>query len=101
MHFNLSYVPVLKVSVDNRMKQRMLKQCLEPYVGVSADHFKIHKWDSFHRDGEFYRPTANLTIYRDDDNLIVKLGRVLKKGEYLVKIFLLEPNNIIVSLHWA
>lgn len=83
--------------VDKRMIQRTLKQCLEPYVGVSVDHFKLYRTYNGQSDLEFARPTESLNVYRDEEKLTVKLGRALKKGEFIGNVFLLSPNSSEVS----
>lgn len=76
---------------------RTLKQCLEPYVSVSVDHFKLYRSYNGQSDVECTRPTDSLNVYRDDEKLTVKLGRALKKGEYVGKVYLLVPNSSEVS----
>ncbi|KAK6626939.1 hypothetical protein RUM44_009416 [Polyplax serrata] len=84
---------VLKVVVDKRMYQGTFKQCLEPFVGVSVEHFKINRSCSKHSDLEYSTLPESLDIYKDNEKLTVKLGKALKKGEYLGYIFLLAPNS--------
>lgn len=79
------------------MIQKTLKQFLEPYVGVSVDHFKLYRSYNGSSDIEFSRPAESLTIFRDDEKLTVKLGRALKKGETVGNVFLLAPNSSEVS----
>lgn len=73
------------------MHHRTFKQCLEPYVGVSVEHFKIYK--SFkYSDLEFSTMSDSLNICKENEKITVKLERTLKKGEYLGNVFLLTPN---------
>ncbi|KAJ9585896.1 hypothetical protein L9F63_020459 [Diploptera punctata] len=84
---------MLKVLVDKRMLLGTLKKDLEPYVGVPVEYFKIYRIYSGQQEFECARLTESLSSYRDDEKLIIKLGRALRKGEHRGKVYQLLPNS--------
>jgi hypothetical protein len=78
---------VLKVDVDKRASMAWLKRHLEVFVGVPCDYFKVVK------SNDEYDYTSLSPSFRDGDRINVRLGRVLRKGEYLGKVFQLVPND--------
>ncbi|XP_021936857.1 ubiquitin carboxyl-terminal hydrolase 47-like isoform X2 [Zootermopsis nevadensis] len=83
---------MLKVLVDKRMFLGTLKKDLEPYVGVPVEYFKIYRLYSGQQEFECARFKESLGSYHDDDKLIIRLGRALKKGEHRGKVYQLLPN---------
>jgi len=83
--------PVLKVEVDKRASMAWLKRHLESFVGVPCDYFKVVK------SNDEYDYTSLSPSFRDGDKINVRLGRALRKGEYLGKVFKLTPNDPDVS----
>lgn len=78
------------VYADKRMTYCNLKRHLESIVGVPVEYFKLYK----HTDKtEIKLLSETLSLARDGDRVIVKLGRVLKKDEYSVKVYHLTPEN--------
>ncbi|XP_023222408.1 ubiquitin carboxyl-terminal hydrolase 47-like [Centruroides sculpturatus] len=84
---------MLRVYVDKRITLGNLKKELERWIGVAAQYFKIYRLYSNNQEFECMRMAENLTQYGDDTRLTVKLGRVLGKGEYHVKIYQLLINE--------
>lgn len=78
---------MLKVDVDKRASMAWLKRHLEVFVGVPCDYFKVVK------SNDEYDYTSLSPSFRDGDRINVRLGRVLRKGEYLGKVFQLMPND--------
>lgn len=83
------------------MSQRAFKQCLEPFVGVSAEHFKIYRSYIKHSELECSTLSDSLDIYKDNDHLKIKIERALKKGEYCGNVFLLVPNEYEVTWSYS
>lgn len=78
----------LKVFVDKGVTLRTLKCELRPYVGVPLDYIKIYRTYSG-KDTE-----CSLTdSYRDEEKLIIKLERPLRKGECKGKVHLFTPHS--------
>lgn len=84
---------VLVVFLDKRMMLGYFKKCLEPYVGVSSENFKIYRVYANNQEFESIRLNETLSSYNEDSRIIVKHGRALKKGEYRVKIYILSPKD--------
>lgn len=84
---------VLVVFLDKRMMLGYFKKCLEPYVGISSENFKIYRVYANNQEFESIRLNETLSSYNEDSRIVVKHGRALKKGEYRVKIYLLSPNS--------
>ncbi|PSN42002.1 Ubiquitin carboxyl-terminal hydrolase 47 [Blattella germanica] len=84
---------MLKVLVDKRMILGTLKKDLEPYVGVPVEYFKVYRLYTGQQEFECARLNESLTSYRDDEKLIIKLGRALRKGEHRGKVYQLLPNS--------
>ena len=81
-----------RVMIDKRMTLAKLKKCLEQYVGVPMEYFKIYRQYA-NQDVEWTTLNDTLGTSKDGERLIVKLGRVLKRNEYLGKIYHLTPEN--------
>jgi ubiquitin carboxyl-terminal hydrolase 47 len=94
----IAIVSVLKVLVDKRMFVGNLKRDLEPYVGVPGEYFKIYRLNTAQREFESAPLTENLGSYCDDEKLIIRLDRLLRKGEHRGKVFQLLPNSAEVIL---
>ncbi|KAG8235553.1 hypothetical protein J437_LFUL015393 [Ladona fulva] len=83
---------ILKVQVDKRMLLNNLKLELEPFVGVSVDYFKLFRVTG-HQEYECNRPSGLIALFQDGDEVLVKLGRVLRRGECLGKVYQLAINE--------
>ncbi|XP_064489986.1 ubiquitin carboxyl-terminal hydrolase 47-like isoform X2 [Ornithodoros turicata] len=81
----------LRVFVDKRITFGGLKKELEPYVGVSADYFKVFRIYSNNQEFECTKLTDNMISYTNDEKFEIKLGRALRSGEHRLKIYLLTP----------
>ncbi|XP_033104772.1 ubiquitin carboxyl-terminal hydrolase 47-like [Anneissia japonica] len=84
---------VIDVQVDKRITLKAFKLCLEQFVGVSSQEFKIYRVYANNQEFEIVRLTDTLQSHSDEGKVSVKLGRALKKGECRVKVFLLSPNS--------
>lgn len=82
-----------KVLVDKRMSLGKFKKHLEPILGVPVEYFKIYRPYSTNNDMEWSTLTDTFRSKKDGDKLIVKLGRVLRKDEFLGKVYHLTPDN--------
>lgn len=78
--------------VDKRMNLARFKKCLEAIVGVPVEYFKIYRQYP-NQDEEWSRLNDTLGSTKDGERLIVKLGRVLRKDEFVGKIYHLTPDN--------
>ncbi|XP_071830491.1 ubiquitin carboxyl-terminal hydrolase 47-like isoform X3 [Apostichopus japonicus] len=84
---------VLVVYLDKRMMLGYFKKCLEPYVGIPSENFKIYRVYANNQEFESIRLNETLSSYNEESRIVVKHGRALKKGEYRVKIYLLSPKD--------
>ncbi|KAK9871493.1 hypothetical protein WA026_012864 [Henosepilachna vigintioctopunctata] len=85
-----------KIFVDKRITLDRLKRHLEPYVKVPVDYFKIYRQyptPSNPPEDEWLNLNDTLKCMKDGDCLTIKLGRVLRKDEYNVKVYILAPNS--------
>uniref|UniRef100_T1J5G5 Ubiquitin carboxyl-terminal hydrolase 47 n=1 Tax=Strigamia maritima TaxID=126957 RepID=T1J5G5_STRMM len=84
---------MLRVLVDKRITLGAFKKYLEPYVCVATNYFKIYRLYAYNREFECSRLNENLAAFGDNTKVFVRLGRVLRKGEYNLKIYQLQLNN--------
>lgn len=81
-----------KVLVDKRMTLGKLKKHLEPILGVPVEYFKVYRQYSTN-EVEWSNLTDTFRSRKDGDKLIIKLGRILRKDEFLGKVYQLQPDN--------
>lgn len=81
-----------RILVDKRMNLGKLKKHIEPILGVPMEYFKIYRVDS-NNPVEWTTLSATLRSMKDGDKLLIKLERVLKKDEFLSKIYHFVPDN--------
>uniref|UniRef100_A0A8C4QAX2 Ubiquitin carboxyl-terminal hydrolase 47 n=1 Tax=Eptatretus burgeri TaxID=7764 RepID=A0A8C4QAX2_EPTBU len=81
---------MLSVYVDKRMKLATFKRHLESDVGVPSSQFKVFRVYASNQEFESVRLNETLSSFSDDNRVIIRLGRALKKGEYMVKVFQLQ-----------
>ncbi|XP_019770747.1 ubiquitin carboxyl-terminal hydrolase 47 isoform X2 [Dendroctonus ponderosae] len=79
--------------VDRRMTFEALKKHLESILRVSSEYFKIFKCQNGEQT-EWTRMKETMQLLKDGDVFLVKLGRVLRSGEQLCKVYLLKPDNM-------
>lgn len=94
----------LQVLVDKRITLGCFKKELEPHVGVAVNYFKVFRLYGSNQEFECSRLNENLVSFCDDTKVVVRLGRVLRKGEYNVKIYQLqiaEPEPAKFLLDWV
>lgn len=81
-----------KILVDKRMNLEHLKKHLEMFVRVPMEYFKIFKQYG-NTDDEWSCLTDTLrSSVKDGERLLIKLGRVLRKGEVNSKVYHLKPD---------
>lgn len=83
--------------MDKRMPVQQLKEYLQPYVGVHVDYFKVFR-TSNGQETECVRPAETFKMSRDEDHLMVRLGRALRKGECAGKVYLLDIKSSEVTI---
>ncbi|XP_076039758.1 ubiquitin carboxyl-terminal hydrolase 47-like isoform X2 [Oratosquilla oratoria] len=84
---------MLRVYVDKRITFGQLKMEMQPWVGVSQEHFKFFKSYSISQEFECTRMSETLASYGDNARLTVRLGRALLPGEQRGKVYFLELDN--------
>lgn len=77
--------------MDKRTNLAKLKKELETYIGVSSEYFKVYRQYTT-QEIEWSRLTDTLSLSKDGEKLVVKLGRVLKEHEHAGKVYQLIPN---------
>lgn len=90
---------VLRVLLDKRITLGSFKKELESYIGVPVNYFKVFRFYGNNQEIECFRLSETLGSFTDDTKVIIRLGRVLRKGEYNVKIYLLQINEPEPSKH--
>lgn len=79
-----------RILADKRMTLQYFKKQLEAILRVPMDYFKLHR--QYMNGAEWSCLSDTLRSARDGEKVIVKLGRVLQKGEYSFKIYHLKPD---------
>lgn len=80
---------ILKVLVDKRMSVNKLKELIQPFVKIPMEYFKIFR--QLHLENECTRLQDSLSAtFKDDERLVIELGRALRKGEFKVKLYYLN-----------
>lgn len=77
------------------MRLSTLKKHLEPFVGVLMEYFKIFRLSNS-GESECSCLTEQLSSCEDGERLNVKLGRALRNGEFVVKLYQLLIDSIEV-----
>ncbi|CAH1708005.1 unnamed protein product [Chironomus riparius] len=82
---------ILKVLADRRMSVNKLKIKLQPYVKIPMEYFKIFHVFAAQTENECTQLSASLnTAFKDEERLVIELGRALRKGEFKVKLYYLN-----------
>ncbi|XP_063244790.1 ubiquitin carboxyl-terminal hydrolase 47 isoform X2 [Bacillus rossius redtenbacheri] len=84
---------MLKVLVDKRSWMGLLKKNVERHVGVPQEYFKVFRVYTSQQEFECSRLNEQLSSFHDDEQLLVRLGRALRKGEHRGKVYQLLPNE--------
>ncbi|CAO1302522.1 unnamed protein product [Diamesa serratosioi] len=80
---------MLKVLVDKRMSVNKLKELIQPFVKIPMEYFKIFR--QLQMENECTRLQDSLSVtFKDDERLVIELGRALRKGEFKVKLYYLN-----------
>ncbi|XP_019851089.1 PREDICTED: ubiquitin carboxyl-terminal hydrolase 47-like, partial [Amphimedon queenslandica] len=82
----------IQVEVSNTIKLSQLKVKLVPLVGVPSADFKVCRIND-NEENEIKRLDETLKDIESGSELIVRLGRVLQKGEGKVQLYLLQVND--------
>lgn len=82
---------ILKVLADRRMSVNKLKMKLQPFVKIPMEYFKIFHVLAAQSENECTQLSASLsTAFKDEERLVIELGRALRKGEFKVKLYYLS-----------
>jgi ubiquitin carboxyl-terminal hydrolase 47 len=82
---------VLKIFADRRMSVNKLKMKLQPFVKIPMEYFKIFHVLAAQTENECTQLSASLnTAFKDEERLVIELGRALRKGEFKVKLYYLN-----------
>lgn len=81
---------LLKVLVDRRMNVNNLKIKLQPLVKIPMEYFRIFRISTQMED-ECTDLNATLnSSFKDEERMMIELGRVLQPGEHKVKLYYLN-----------
>lgn len=82
---------ILKVYADRRMSINKLKELLQPYVKIPMEYFKIFRVLSMHSENECTKLSESVhATFKDEERLVIELGRALRRGEFKVKLYFLN-----------
>lgn len=85
---------ILKVLVDRRMSVNKLKMKLQPYVKIPMEYFKIFHVLAAQTENECTQLSLSLSsAFKDEERLVIELGRALRKGEFKVKLYFLNVDE--------
>lgn len=73
------------VILDKRMDLGKFKKHMEPVLGVPSEYFKVYRHYGSN-DVEWSTLSETFRLRKDQEKLTIKLGRVLKKDEFLGKV---------------
>ena len=82
---------ILKVLVDRRMTVNKLKIKLQPYIKIPMEFFKIFHVPAAQNENECTKLASMLNSeFKDEERLVIELGRALRSGEFKVKLYYLN-----------
>uniref|UniRef100_A0A1X7TS14 Ubiquitin-like domain-containing protein n=1 Tax=Amphimedon queenslandica TaxID=400682 RepID=A0A1X7TS14_AMPQE len=82
----------MKVRVDKRITLAQLKEELVPLIGVPPTGFRVYEIRN-NEEYEIEKLDETLRVVKSGSELIVRLGRALRKRKYRIKLYLLQVNN--------
>lgn len=86
---------ILKVMADRRMSVNKLKLKLQPYVKIPMEYFKIFHVLAAQTENECVQLLSSLnSTFKDEERLVIELGRALRKGEFKVKLYFLNITEV-------
>lgn len=86
---------ILKVLADRRMSVNKLKQKLQPFVKIPMEYFKIFHVLAAQTENECTQLSSTLnSAFKDEERLVIELGRALRKGEFKVKLYYLNVGEL-------
>ncbi|XP_053971418.1 ubiquitin carboxyl-terminal hydrolase 47 isoform X2 [Hylaeus anthracinus] len=77
----------LKVTFDKRMMMSTFKKCLEPYVGVPAEYFKLFYYANEHYGREWRGLKKTLLCCENEQKFCIKLGPSLHNDDFTVMVY--------------
>lgn len=77
---------MIRVQADKRLLMNSLRMALARHFGVHPDFVKLFR-KCRSNEIPYTCLTDSLSHLRDEEHLIVRLERALRKGEYRVKIY--------------
>uniref|UniRef100_A0A1X7TBR6 Ubiquitin-like domain-containing protein n=1 Tax=Amphimedon queenslandica TaxID=400682 RepID=A0A1X7TBR6_AMPQE len=83
----------IQVQVDKRITLAQLKEELVPLIGVPPTGFRVYEIIG-NEEYEMEELDMILKDIESGSKLIVRLGRALRRGEYRIKLYLLQVNKI-------
>ncbi|XP_019859520.1 PREDICTED: ubiquitin carboxyl-terminal hydrolase 47-like [Amphimedon queenslandica] len=84
----------MQVQVSSSITLAQLKEELAPLIGVPPTGFRVYRIsDNEEYEIEELEKTLKYMYIESGPKLRVKLGRALRRGEYRVKLYLLQVNN--------
>ncbi|XP_019852781.1 PREDICTED: uncharacterized protein LOC109582493 [Amphimedon queenslandica] len=83
----------IQVQVDRRITLAQLKEELVPLIGVPPTGFRVCEISGYDKDYEMEGLDMTLKSTKSGSELIVRLGRGLRRGEKRIKLYLLQVNN--------
>lgn len=85
---------LLKVLADRRMNVNKLKTHLQSYVKIPMEYFKIFHVQTSQSENECTELTHTLnSAFKEEERLVIELGRALLPGESKVKLHYLNIND--------
>ena len=83
---------MVRVQIDKRMIMSTLKSALAQHLGISADYIKLFR-KCGNNELPYSRLQDPLKSLRDEERIIVRLERALRKGEYRGKVYQLLADD--------
>ncbi|XP_019857229.1 PREDICTED: uncharacterized protein LOC109585546 [Amphimedon queenslandica] len=80
----------IQVEVNSIITLAQLKEELVPLIGVPPTGFRVYEIRDNNKEHELERLDE---ILKSGSKLIIRLGRASRRGEYRIKLYLLQVNN--------
>ncbi|XP_050091238.1 ubiquitin carboxyl-terminal hydrolase 47 isoform X2 [Anopheles aquasalis] len=84
---------IIQILVDKRASHGYLKYRLQQHLHISMEYFKVFPSASLCPANESSNLLKELE-YKDDENLSIELGRVLRKGEYKLNVHYINVDEM-------
>ncbi|XP_058066376.1 ubiquitin carboxyl-terminal hydrolase 47 [Anopheles bellator] len=89
----------IQILIDKRASHGYLKYRLQSYLQIPMDYFKVCSTTS-HTASDGANLLKELE-YKDDENLALELGRVLRKGEYKLNVHYINVDELTDEMEKA